>query len=107
MTKVSYGTPSSRYYVARSHQVSLADRLLGLLSSADESSGFLSSSRSIISQALGNGLFAKLRLERTVTICETLLDVSSRDAETVCAKKIAVSIASNILFFSMLPPNKC
>lgn len=52
-------------------------------SGADESTGLLSSSRKIISQSLEHRLFAKLSLERKIAICETLLESSFNDAETV------------------------
>jgi U3 small nucleolar RNA-associated protein 10 len=55
-------------------------------SCTDESTGLLSSSRRIISQSLEHGLFAKLKLERKIAICEMLLDISSGDSETVGAR---------------------
>jgi hypothetical protein len=80
-SKACYGTHLWRSYVARSLQVSIIDWTS--CSASDESTGLPLTSRRIISQALENGLFANLRLERKIVICETLLDISSQDAELV------------------------
>jgi U3 small nucleolar RNA-associated protein 10 len=71
-----------------------------------ETIGLLSSSRRVISQTLEHGLFAKLRLERKIAICEALLDISSSDAEAVSDHMVLYLVSAESFQNSMPPVNK-
>ena len=81
--KGHYGVALFQPYVAHSNQVGYQIQNLVLSLNIGALTGLFSSSRQTITRALEHGLFAYLKLERKVVICETLLAIGAGDPETV------------------------
>ncbi|KAG5644278.1 hypothetical protein DXG03_008763 [Asterophora parasitica] len=59
--------------------------------------GAPSTSRAIVSQALGHGLFAVLTLERKISLCDLLLDLGAQNADTYTAcKQLLASLVKEV-----------